>query len=95
MYIVLHRKTKAGKTYYYSLDDRQRTLFAACALSLRWGHSVTGGSTKELFFSSISEKDAKAKSILQEKRKTYEVLYSYLGDAHEPKAQTPKAAGSE
>jgi hypothetical protein len=40
MQIVLSRKTADQRTVYYTIDDRQRTLFHQYALTLRWGSSI-------------------------------------------------------
>jgi preprotein translocase subunit SecD len=80
MQVVLYKKTRNNSLYYYSLDDRQQSLFHPHALTVRWGTSIDGGRERQYYFKSAREKDQKIRSILKAKLKEYQVLYSYFRD---------------
>jgi|AVFP01.1.fsa_nt_gi hypothetical protein len=80
MQVVLYRKTKQNQLYYYSIDDRQQSLFHPHAITVHWGSTPEGGRERQYFFASEKEKNRKIRSILVEKLKNYDVLYSYFKD---------------
>jgi uncharacterized protein YwbE len=80
MQVVLYRKNRNNQLYYYSIDDRQQSLFHPHAITVHWGSSPDGGRERQYFFSSERDKNRKIRSILKEKLKTYDVLYSYFKD---------------
>jgi len=80
MLIILYRKNEQGKLRYYSLDDRQQTLFNPFALTVRWGASPDGGSSRTYTFDKLAARDQKIRRILKAKLRDWEVLYSYFRD---------------
>lgn len=80
MQVVLYRKNKNNQLYYYSVDDRQQTLFHPYAITVHWGNKPEGGRERQFYFSSEKEKNRKIRSILKDKLKSYQVLYSYFKD---------------
>jgi predicted DNA-binding WGR domain protein len=85
MQIILQKKNSSNRPFFYSLDDRQRSLFHRYTLTLRWGHAITGGSVKQLYFDSQSEQDRAIQTILKKKLLRYDVIYSYFRDQKSPK----------
>ncbi len=80
MQVVLYKKTVKNNLYYYSIDDRQQSLFHPHAITVRWGSKPDGGREKQYYFISETEKNRKIRSLLKVKLKEYEVLYSYFKD---------------
>lgn len=80
MLITLYKHDKRGRTWYYSLDDRQQSLFAPCTLTVQWGTDLLNGAKRQFTFDSPTERDNKVREILRAKLKDYKVLYSYFKD---------------
>lgn len=86
MQVVLYKTNKKNNLYYYSVDDRQQSLFHPFAITVRWGSTPDGGRERHYYFETEMEKNKKIRSILKERLKQYQVLYSYFRDSNLPKA---------
>ena len=80
MLITLYKYDRRGRMWYYTLDDRQQSLFSPYSLAVSWGTELFSGVRKYYSFDSLAEKDARIREILKSKTKSYKVLYSYFRD---------------
>ncbi len=80
MQVVLYKKSTGDQTHYYSIDDREESLFHPHAVTIRWGRSLENGRERHFYFSTMQEKNKKIRSILKDKLREYQVLYSYFKD---------------
>lgn len=96
MLVILYKKTPRGTLSYYTLDDRQSSLFSAWTLSVAWGRTPDAAARKHYQFATLEEKNRKIRRLMQEKLRTYQVLYSYFKDAAERNSlvQSQGQAGS-
>jgi len=88
--VTLYKRDNHGQTYYYTLHDRQGSLFATYMLTVMWGRKLERSREKIFTFASHQEMNRKIRGILDKKfREGYRVLYSYFRseDADDLKAK--------
>lgn len=79
MMVTLYKKDHQGQPYYYTIHDRQGSLFAPFTLTILWGKKLDRPREKVLTFTSEEEMNRKIRVILDKKfREGYLVLYSYF-----------------
>jgi predicted DNA-binding WGR domain protein len=79
MMVTLYKKDRQGQPYYYTVHDRQGSLFAPFTLTIMWGKKLDRPREKVLTFTSEEEMNRKIRVILDKKlREGYRVLYSYF-----------------
>lgn len=79
MMVTLYKKDHQGQPYYYTVHDRQGSLFAPFTLTITWGKKL--GQPRETIITSTTheEMNQKIHVILDKKlREGYRVLYSYF-----------------
>jgi hypothetical protein len=81
MLVILFKKDALGKLHYYRIDDRQGDLFSPWTLTVSWGASPEGSRRKFYTFDSQKQKDQKIRTLLQQKIRTHQVLYSFFRDS--------------
>ncbi|GAB4365960.1 MAG: hypothetical protein Kow009_02740 [Spirochaetales bacterium] len=73
------KKDPKGHAYYYTIHDRQGSLFAPFTLTVMWGRRLDRPREKVFTFMTHPEMNHKIRWILDRKlRKGYRVLYSYF-----------------
>jgi hypothetical protein len=75
---ILYKTAKTGNISYYRIDDRQPDIFSPWSLTVSWGKSPEGERKKNYVFETENHKDQKIRDILESKKKTYKILYSYF-----------------
>lgn len=79
MMVTLYKKNSEGQPFYYTLHDRQSSLFASFTLTILWGRKLDRPREKVITFTSHQEMNRKIRSILDKKmQEGYRVLYSYF-----------------
>lgn len=91
MLVILYKKAQDGRLSYYTLDDRQPGLFSEHTLTLSWGRSPEGSRHKHYTFDSLVAKNKRIRQILEQKLRTYQVLYSYFKEASEVRHSAPES----
>ena len=77
--VTLFKKNHQGQLYYYTIHDRQGSLFAPFTLTIMWGKKLDRPREKVLTFTSYEEMNRNIRVILDKKfREGYRVLYSYF-----------------
>lgn len=84
MTITFIRQKDQGQSYYYSLHDRQKSLFADFILVAIWGKEIAKGREKVYTFKTQKEMDIKVRKIFKQRiQQGYKVLYSFARKEHE------------
>ncbi|MCX7788975.1 MAG: hypothetical protein N2442_14895 [Spirochaetes bacterium] len=79
MMVTLYRKDNQGHAFYYTIHDRQGSLFAPFTLTVMWGRRLDRSREKIFTFATHQEMNRKVRWILDKKiRDGYRVLYSYF-----------------
>lgn len=79
MMVTLYKKHHQGQPYYYTVHDRQGSLFAPFTLTIMWGKKLDRPREKVITFTTHEEMNLKIRVILDKKlREGYRVLYSYF-----------------
>ncbi|MFQ3621445.1 MAG: hypothetical protein SNJ78_10950 [Spirochaetales bacterium] len=94
MMLTLYKKDKRGNTYFYTLHDRQGSLFAPFTLTVTWGNSLQKSTERVYTFQTHQEMNKKIREIIDGKiQKGYSVLYSYFRptDAKDIRLQIERA----
>lgn len=78
MTITFYKNSSEGETRYYTIHDRQGSLFNLYCVTALWGGSTQSGRERVYSFSTEEERDRKVKEICRNKiRAGYKVLYSF------------------
>ena len=83
MLVTLYKHDPKGRTWYYSLDDRDQSLFHHYTLTVSWGTDLFAGARRQYTFETLAEKDKKIREILKKKTRRYKILYSYFRKTQE------------
>ncbi|WP_052078406.1 hypothetical protein [Spirochaeta lutea] len=94
MLITLYKYDRRGRIWYYTLDDRQQSLFGQHTITVSWGMDLFSGTQKQYSFDTLEERDKKIREIIKQKSRTYKVLYSYFKDKSKNKTGTQGAGNS-
>ncbi|HOV37156.1 MAG TPA: hypothetical protein PLG79_00405 [Spirochaetales bacterium] len=79
MMLTFYRKDKEGATYYYTIHDRQGSLFTEYTLTTTWGRNLGKSREKIYTFHTRQELDVKLREIIEiNLKRGYRVLYSYF-----------------
>jgi predicted DNA-binding WGR domain protein len=79
MLVTLYKTDSAGSLHYYSVHNRQGSLFTNYTLTVSWGSAPSAGREKLFLFESKPEQDEKLRELVQRKlAEGYRVLYSYF-----------------
>ena len=78
MLVTLYKHDPKGRTWYYTLDDRDQSLFHYYTLTVSWGTDLFAGARRQYTFETLAEKDKKIRDILTKKTRRYKILYSYF-----------------
>jgi hypothetical protein len=81
MIITLYRVGKDGKTYYYTVHDRQPLLDAAFAICASWRIGLGKEREKLHRFESLAERDRTIRRLVAKRVKDgYKILYTFSRD---------------
>jgi len=79
MLITFYRSDAGNEPYFYSIHDRQRSLFGEHAFTVIWGRALRKGREKVYSFDTQEELDAKLRELIAARvDEGYRVLYSYF-----------------
>ncbi len=79
MMITFYKPGTSGSCFYYTVHDRQGSLFTSYSLTVIWGRALDRGKEKVYAFENRAEIDAKIRDLIRQRiRKGYKVLYSYF-----------------
>jgi predicted DNA-binding WGR domain protein len=79
MLITFYRSDSVDEPHFYSIHDRQPSLFGEYAFTVIWGRALRRGREKVYTFTSQEELDEKLRELVGIRiREGYRVLYSYF-----------------
>ncbi|MFP4484627.1 MAG: WGR domain-containing protein [Spirochaetaceae bacterium] len=79
MLITFYRSDSSDEVHFYSIHDRQPSLFGDHAFTVIWGRALRRGREKVYTFSTREELDDKLRELISTRiREGYRVLYSYF-----------------
>jgi predicted DNA-binding WGR domain protein len=79
MLITFYRSDADDEPYFYSIHDRQPSLFGEYAFTVIWGRALRKGREKVYSFESREELDDKLRELVRRRiEEGYRVLYSYF-----------------
>ncbi len=79
MLITFYRSDSSDEPHFYSIHDRQPSLFGEHAFTVIWGRALRKGREKVYTFTSRDELDEKLRELISIRiREGYRVLYSYF-----------------
>lgn len=79
MLITFYRSSGEDEPHFYSIHDRQPSLFGEYAFTVIWGRALRKGREKVYTFSSRDELDEKLRELISTRiDEGYRVLYSYF-----------------
>ncbi len=76
--ITFYKRNRAGNPYYYSIHDRQASLFSDYSFTAIWGRRLSSGREKHYVFEDRNSMENTLVAVMNRKVKDgYKILYKY------------------